>query len=313
VIRRLTVLIAVLRGVVHPAPPPARPEEGEGDDGVDPRRRTVPHDPRAELIVALLLIAAGLGGLAFAVAIALDADTQILGVTLGGGLACLAAALILAGKRVVIQEVAVQQRTPMTDPDAERDAARIAGTITEGLSRRRLLAGAAGVAGCGLAAAAALPAASLGPGAGTLGVSPWRRGTRLVTSAGKPLRAQDIALGGFETAYPEGADPRELGSPVIVVHIAEGLRAFSKICTHAGCAVSLFRYPVSEETSKGPALVCPCHYSTFDVRDGGKPVFGPAVRSLPQLPLRSGPGGELVAAGGLSASVGPSWWRVDRT
>jgi ubiquinol-cytochrome c reductase iron-sulfur subunit len=308
-IERLAVLVGVLRGLAGHAPP--APEAG--DDGVDPRRRVLPRDARAELVVALLLMAGGAAALGFAVALALDADTQVLGVTLGLALALIAAALILAGKRVVPQEVDVEPRAPMVDPDAEREVAAELASVTDGISRRRLIAGAAGVAGCGLAAAAALPAASLGPGAGTLGVSPWRRGTRLMTSEGKSLKATDIPVGGFDTAYPEGADPRELGSPVVVVHLPEGLRAFSKICTHAGCAVSLFRYPVSEETSSGPALVCPCHYSTFDVREGARPVFGPAVRALPQLPIAQGAGGELRATGGLSASVGPSWWRVDRT
>jgi ubiquinol-cytochrome c reductase iron-sulfur subunit len=216
----------------------------------------------------------------------------------------------------------------MADPAAGEDVASQLHRSTDGISRRRLLTGAAGVAGVGLTAAAALPAASLGPGAGVLGTSPWKRGTRLVTEDGKPLKAQDIPLGGVETAYPEGADPRELGSPVILVHIApetidlpkarrgwahDGILAFSKICTHAGCAVSLFRYPVDEDTSKGPALVCPCHYSTFDVRKAGRPIFGPAVRALPQLPIYADAQGELRAGGPLSGSVGPSWWRVDRT
>lgn len=310
-IARLVFLLGALRGLVG-AVRHEPPDEG-ADDGVDPRRRALPRDPRAELICALLLLAGGAAAAGFAVALALDADTQVLGATLGGALALVAAALILAGKRVVPQEVDVEQRAPMVDPGAQRDVAARLDDVADGVSRRRLLAAAAGVAGCGLAAAAALPAASLGPGADTLGESPWRRGTRLMTGDGRPLKATDIPLGGFDTAYPEGADPRELGSPVVVVHIAEGLRAFSKICTHAGCAVSLFRYPVSEQTSTGPALVCPCHYSTFDVRDGGQPIFGPAVRALPTLPIAEGPGGELRAAGSLSASVGPSWWRVQRT
>jgi RNA-binding protein len=56
-----------------------------------------------------------------------------------------------------------------------------------------------------------------------------------------------------------------------------------------------------------PALVCPCHYSTFDVRRGAVPVFGPAARALPQLPLAVDGRGFLVADGPLSGSVGPSY------
>jgi ubiquinol-cytochrome c reductase iron-sulfur subunit len=46
------------------------------------------------------------------------------------------------------------------------------------------------------------------------------------------------------------------------------------------------------------------------VRRAAEPIFGPAARALPQLPLAIGPDGVLVAAGGLSGSVGPSWWGV---
>jgi ubiquinol-cytochrome c reductase iron-sulfur subunit len=49
----------------------------------------------------------------------------------------------------------------------------------------------------------------------------------------------------------------------------EGILAFSKICTHAGCAIALYRSPLYEPTSKPPGLACPCHYSVFDTRDGG--------------------------------------------
>ena len=43
-----------------------------------------------------------------------------------------------------------------------------------------------------------------------------------------------------------------------------GILAYSKICTHAGCAISLYRTPTFPALEPGPALVCPCHYSTFD-------------------------------------------------
>ncbi len=89
----------------------------------------------------------------------------------------------------------------------------------------------------------------------------------------------------------------------------QGILAYSKICTHAACAISLYRSPLSPSTqARGPALVCPCHYSTFDVLDGGSVEFGPAGRPLPQLPLTIDTRGELRANGPLSGSVGPSWW-----
>ena len=60
-----------------------------------------------------------------------------------------------------------------------------------------------------------------------------------------------------------------------------GIVAYSKLCTHVGCPVGL--YQADEHL-----LLCPCHQSTFDVLDGARPVFGPAARSLPQLPARRG-------------------------
>jgi ubiquinol-cytochrome c reductase iron-sulfur subunit len=89
-----------------------------------------------------------------------------------------------------------------------------------------------------------------------------------------------------------------------------GILAYSKICTHAGCAIALYRTPLYEPTTPGPALVCPCHYSTFDPATGGTVLFGPAGRPLPQLPLRIDDGGHLRAAGGFSGPIGPSWWGV---
>jgi ubiquinol-cytochrome c reductase iron-sulfur subunit len=76
--------------------------------------------------------------------------------------------------------------------------------------------------------------------------------------------------------------------------------------------VSLFRYPLYEPTSDAPALVCPCHYSTFDVRRAAKVTLGPAGRPLPQLPLRIDGRRQLVAGGPLSGSVGPAWWGTQR-
>ena len=83
-----------------------------------------------------------------------------------------------------------------------------------------------------------------------------------------------------------------------------------RICTHAGCAVALYREPAFPEAEPKPAFVCPCHYSTFDPAAGGAVLFGPAGRPLPQLPLGVDGFGYLVAAGPMSGPVGPSWWGV---
>ncbi|MCW3065873.1 MAG: ubiquinol-cytochrome c reductase iron-sulfur subunit, partial [Solirubrobacterales bacterium] len=174
--------------------------------------------------------------------------------------------------------------------------------------------------------AAIVPAASLGPDVGSRpDHTPWRRGRGVVDEQGKPILADDVAPESFLTGFPEGADPRELGSPVVLVRVPlshlslpggrrpaewapEGIVAYSQICTHAGCAIALYRKPTFADTQPRAALICPCHYSTFDPARGAERIFGPAGRALPQLPLAIGPGRRLVANGPFSGSIGPAWW-----
>ncbi|KAA1428932.1 cytochrome bc1 complex Rieske iron-sulfur subunit [Nocardioides antri] len=83
-----------------------------------------------------------------------------------------------------------------------------------------------------------------------------------------------------------------------------GIVAYSKICTHVGCPISL-----NERTTHH--LLCPCHQSTFDLADSGRVVFGPAGRPLPQLPIEIDEQGYLVAQSDFTEPVGPSYWERD--
>ena len=290
--------------------------------------RATPSTRRRELLVALLLFAAALAFAAFAVAYALSASTQVFGAALGIGLGLVAAACVVAGKLVVVQETIAEPRPPIRHPGAAERVEGGLAQIGEGIDRRRLLGLAATTAVAGLGAAAVVPmlSAAEGVGGGT-GSSPWRSGTQLVDEHGQPIRPEDVIVGSFVTGFPKGSDPRELGSPVVVVAVdptelrpprgregwdVNGIQAFSKICTHAGCAVAMLRYPLYQPGEPGPALVCPCHYSTFDVLRGAAVEFGPAGRPLPQLPLRLAFDGSLEAAGPMSGPVGPAWWGVSR-
>ena len=274
-------------------------------------------------IVGLLLAVAGCA-VAFVVAYAAGAGTQALGLTLGAAFLALAAALTAAGAWLLPGDTAEEHRRPSATPDdvAETVAALRRGGVA--VTRRRLLVGTGAAAAVGLAGAAAVPLASLGPWMGDRLVdSPWRRGIGLVDVKGRPIAADALDLGGFLTAFPAGADIDAMGSPIVVVRLdprqlrlpparsawaPEGLVAYSKICTHAGCAVSMLRSPLFSAHVPGPALVCPCHYSTFDVTDGGTVLFGPAGRPLPQLPLTNRGDGTVAAAGPLSGDVGPAWF-----
>jgi ubiquinol-cytochrome c reductase iron-sulfur subunit len=195
------------------------------------------------------------------------------------------------------------------------------------ITRRKLLAGAALTAGGAVGLAALTPALSLGPLWDTtpLDSSPWRRGRRLVDADGKPMLAADVEEETFYTAFPEGAEPENIASPLVVIRLDPselrlpaarkgwapyGILAYSRICTHAGCAIELFRKPTFPVLEPKPALVCPCHYSTFDPARAAAVIFGPAGRPLPQLPLAIDGEGHLVAAGDYSGRVGPGWWAV---
>jgi ubiquinol-cytochrome c reductase iron-sulfur subunit len=142
----------------------------------------------------------------------------------------------------------------------------------------------------------------------------WKPGTRLVTPDGTPLRVDDIAVGGIETVFPDGHLTSYESTAVLVRlpptvavegersdWIRDGNIAYSKICTHAGCPVALYRRESLE-------LYCPCHQSVFDVVHGARPVSGPATRALPQLALDVDDSGYLVARGDFDTPVGPDSW-----
>jgi quinol---cytochrome c reductase iron-sulfur subunit len=331
-VRRFATAVGVLvalRTAVRAArtrqPPPPPPPESE----IDPSERTVPANRRAETLVAILLLLAAACGFAFtAIYVVLATDTQLLGLAIGGMLAMLAAAAIVAGKFVVPQETAVEERDPLLVESETEEVVEMIEQGGEGISRRALLTGAGGVAGVALITAAATPVASLGPTLSDIHSTPWHEGVRLLDDEGRPYLAADIQIGSFYTALPEGGNTEALGAGVLVVRLPEyfihlprarrawapeGILAYSKICPHAGCAISLYRYPTYAATSATPAFTCPCHYSTFAPGEGGRLLFGPAGRSLPQLPLMIDDQGYLRAAGPFHEDVGPSWWNVHRS
>jgi ubiquinol-cytochrome c reductase iron-sulfur subunit len=303
-----------------------KPRDGEFEPGERIVEAPEPH-PGAELVVAGLLLASAAAGALAVVAYGLAWSTQAFGGTLAAAIGLFAAALVVAAKTFIPTEELDEDYPPVSNPDAQRDVAKIVRESGDGITRKRLLGGAVGLAGTAMGAALVVPAVSLGPVFDTsqLNESPWRRGVGLIDDKGRPWHADDIEDGTFYTALPEGADPKAIGAPVILVRIdpadlhlpagredwaPEGIVAYSKICTHAGCAIALYRNPLFAESEPDRALVCPCHYSTFDPTTGGEVVFGPAGRPLPQLPLSIGSDRLLLAAGDFSGPPGPAWWGV---
>lgn len=289
-----------------------------------------PPERRAENVVLVLLAIATLFALGFIVVYAVFSPSrlpnELLGICLGMSFVFIGAALTVVAKRLVVTEE-LEDEYPQEHPEQQQEIADIMHQSGSRFTRKRLLITAGAATGGALGLAALTPALSLGPiwDTGPLDSTPWRRGVRLVDENGNPIRAADVEQKTFYTAFPEGANPEEIGSPLIVIRVDPGklelpaaredwapggILAYSKICTHAGCAISLYRKPTFPVLEPQDALVCPCHYSTFDPFTGGTVIYGPAGRPLPQLPLMVDATGYLRAAGNFSARVGPSWWNV---
>lgn len=69
---------------------------------------------------------------------------------------------------------------------------------------------------------------------------------------------------------------------------AEGIVAYSAICTHNGCPITLLN-------EDGRSVVCTCHGSRFDLADNGTVLTGPATRRLAALPIAVSDGVVTVA------------------
>jgi len=275
-----------------------------------------PFGSNAERATALAFGVAGLAGLALLAVYFVGGQTQIEGVLLFLALGGIGVGISIWGSELLPEVEEVEPRHPMTSPPAPEDGST--DVVREGITRRRALLGMLAAAFGGLAAALAIPVFSLGPAPGaSLFETPWKRGLRLVGPDNQPVRAQDVPLGGVVTVFPEGSPGSADGQTLLIrvepnllelpgdraTGAPDGYVAYSKVCTHAGCPVGLYRASLH-------SLICPCHQSTFDVLRGAVPTFGPAVRPLPQLPIQRQADGTFVALGDFPEPIGPSFWDV---
>jgi ubiquinol-cytochrome c reductase iron-sulfur subunit len=164
----------------------------------------------------------------------------------------------------------------------------------------------------------------LGPLPGTkLRHTIWSKGKLLVNmNTNEPLRPSDVAVGSLTFAKPEGLEEHDedfqtqiAKAALMIVRLQpdnikdkrelawshEGIVAYSKICTHVGCPISLYEQQTHH-------VLCPCHQSTFDLSDGARVIFGPAGHALPQLRIGVNPEGYLEALGDFEEPVGPAFW-----
>ena len=274
---------------------------------------------RAERLVLLSFGVTFVSGIALLVLYVLGGQTQLESILLTLCLGGLGVGIVIWAQRLMSSEVRIERRHPIGgDPQRIRDLTDAA-TDEEGFTRRTLLIKALGGALAGLGAALAIPVFSLGPAPGrALFETSWRPGARLATNGGEPVRPDQIPVGGVLTVFPDGDDSDPNAATLLVrvepellalqadalAGAPDGFVAYSKICTHAGCPVGLYR--AGQHT-----LICPCHQSEFDVLRGATPISGPAVRPLPQLPIRL-EGDTFVAVGDYPEPVGPSFWNMGR-
>jgi ubiquinol-cytochrome c reductase iron-sulfur subunit len=273
--------------------------------------------------------------------------TPSLGIGAGIMLLFMGIGMVLWAKWLMPHEEVVQDRhdDPSTTEDKLMTEASLkAGLEDTGLPRRSLILRSLGLAG---GAIATVPLVSLVGGMirnpkDDLHHTYYRLDEAMFPeSAGRvPLVYEDwrrvspadLKPGGVTTVFPGVREPgfdgkngvQSASSPTLLIRLRPGqvvkarqgqanygwpannpeYVAFSKICTHAGCPASLYE----QQTTR---LLCPCHQSQFEVLEDAKPVFGPATRSLPKLPL------DVVVVDGAqyfvarhdyNEPIGPAYW-----
>jgi ubiquinol-cytochrome c reductase iron-sulfur subunit len=255
--------------------------------------------------------------------------------------------LVLWAKWLMPEEEVVQDRhgEPSTEEDKLMTQATLAvGLQDTGLPRRSLILRSLGLAG---GAIATVPLVALVGGmikkpgkqldhtlfATNPSLFPPNGHVPIVYSDWRRVSPDDLLPGGIATVFPGvrqlGADGKDgitsASSPTLLIRLRPGQQvkarkgqagfgwpstnpeflAFSKICTHAGCPASLYE----QQSSR---LLCPCHQSQFEVLEDAKPVFGPATRSLPKLPLDVEVGDDgrqyFVARSDYVEPIGPGFW-----
>ncbi len=276
--------------------------------------------------------------------------TPIVGATFGLSVLALGIGVVAYVKKFFPDEVSVQQRHDgRSDELARRTVvAQLAKAGQDtGIARRSLIirsaGAAAGVFGIGVGLAAIAPLVR-NPWKGRDRAALWTTGWAPATpgevvflrrDTGIPdeislVRPEDQQAGSMETVFPfresERGDSEALSkglkrsdSPVMLIRLRPGTPvtqregrenfhygdyyAFSKVCTHLGCPTSLYE-------SQTQRILCPCHQSQFIATEYAKPVFGPAARPLPQLPITVNDEGYFVASSDFSEAVGPAFWEL---
>jgi ubiquinol-cytochrome c reductase iron-sulfur subunit len=250
-----------------------------------------------------------------------------LGLTLGVALFSIGAGAVHWARTLMSDEEVVDERHPIAAAPEVREKVFDdfkTGTKESAIGRRKLIRNTM------LGALTLVPLSGivllrdLGPLPGTkLRHTMWKKGLLLVNmNTNEPLRPSDVVVGSLTFAKPEGLeeDDHEFQTEIakaalMIVRLQpddikdkrelewshEGIVAYSKICTHVGCPISLYEQQTHH-------VLCPCHQSTFDLSDGARVIFGPAGHALPQLRIAVNDEGYLEAQGDFEEPVGPAFW-----
>ncbi len=157
-------------------------------------------------------------------------------------------------------------------------------------------------------AAGAQDAAALRPQEGDLLVRADDAQRQPLRPSDIPLNAHQIAAWAMEPSDRTVRSGSRLNALVLLrldeaalsaetrARAADGVLAYTAICTHYGC-------DVEDWLADRRLLSCACHESQFDPRDAAKVIDGPAPRPLPALPLKI-VDGMLAVARPFTAPVG---------
>jgi ubiquinol-cytochrome c reductase iron-sulfur subunit len=329
-----------------PVPDPGLEEHVERYTDVDDRAGRATYRQIVAMLGAVPVLVVAFVVVYFAVPISAEfalfgttwkAQHVLLGGTVGLAILLIGMALIQWARLVMSDVEMSEERHPaQTGPEARAVlAADTKAGVEESGIKRRALIGSGVAGGLGLLVVPALLAlGDLGPWptdavrAKTIEKTIWAEGIRLVNDVNYlPLKASELVVGQLVNAEPENLQAlhgseyqiAKAKAAIIVVRMdpnsiripdsrkdwqVDGILCYSKICTHVGCPISLWE-------QQSHHLLCPCHQSTFDLGNSGVVVFGPAARSLPQLPITTDADGYLVARSDFTVPVGPSFFERD--
>ncbi|MGW1075310.1 cytochrome bc1 complex Rieske iron-sulfur subunit [Streptomyces sp. NPDC002537] len=318
------------------ADPGMPPHEHRAQD-ID--ERAAKRSERAVAFLFLLSMVATVGFIASYVSIPVDKSVYVfpighvsglnfaLGLTLGVALFCIGAGAVHWARTLMSDvEVADERHAIAAEPEVK---AKVLADFKQGaeesaFGRRKLIRNTMFGALALVPLSGVVLLRDLGPLPGTkLRKTAWSEGKMLINqNTLQPLRPEDIQVGSLTFAMPEGMKEEDhdfqkeiAKAALMIVRLrpenikdkqeldwsADGIVAFSKICTHVGCPISLYEQQTHH-------VLCPCHQSTFDLSDGGRVIFGPAGHALPQLRIKVNDKGYLEAMGDFAEPVGPAFW-----